>query len=450
MGSLAAGQGFLILNSIGDLVPFKSGVADNYSGAESVTLLGELCEGRKATTLAVPPNLHWTEPDLAAGRGFVRITPIGTVVARLLREWRESAARRVLLGEEISTPSVFRWGSGNTALADLTKAFADRLFALDGRGAILRYGADPGYFSYLQSLSLSEHHLPLRHRETGMVFRRSQNGELRGVARLHEYDMLEHHTLCASPSQALGEYQRQFMAQLELHRAWTDATVAWFRVTADTLPTAMAVLRSALAPRVPVMVEVLPDMPHYWSLTHTLYTRGRLKTFNSQIDPVNPQRFAIRVRGATGPLAVVHTSLASTERLMLVAADEAMRRPVAELPLWLAPIQLRFLPVAQRHMSTASAAVDAATDAGVRADIDDRHRSVGKRVRDAAAEWIPFVVVVGDATRNGEPLRVRHRDGATVDMTIDEVVQRIVDASEGWPKGHLGHRLVSCRTPNAR
>jgi threonyl-tRNA synthetase len=444
----AAERRRLLLGMDGDLAPFSAEAAGQFD-TQANALLTELNAGRKPAISALPPNLQWTEPDYSAGRGFVRITPTGSVVARLLRDWREDAARRRLLGEEVNTPSVFRWGPENPLLSELTDAFSDRLFTLDGRRAILRYGADPGYFSYLQSLALSERQLPLRHRETGLVFRRSQNGEIRGVGRLHEYDMLEHHTLCASVEQALAEYHRQFTVQLELHRSWTETTVAWFRATADILEAALPVFRSALAPGVPVILDVLPTASHYWSLTHTLYTRGRLKTFNSQIDQVNPQRFGVRVHGIAGPLAVVHTSLASTERLMLVAADEAMRNAVASLPMWLTPIHLRFIPVAPQHLPISAAAAEAMTRAGVRADIDDRDRSVRKRVRDAAVEWIPFVVVTGDETREGEPMQVRLRDGTCRMIALNELVRLVADGCDGYPSGHLGHRLVSRRTPSA-
>jgi threonyl-tRNA synthetase len=379
----------------------------------------------------------------------MRLTPTGMIVARLLREWRDVNARFSLLGEEISTPTVYQWGVANPAFDELTRAFSDRLFALDGRRSVLRHGADPGYFAYLRRLSLSARHLPLRLHETGAVFRRSQRGELRGLARLHEYDMLEHHTLCANLEDAAEEYRRQLAAQLELHRTWTSSTVAWFRVTRDTLPSALSIIEVTRLSGVPALVEILEQPTNYWAITHTLYTRGRLRTFNSQIDLVNARRFGVKVRGAEGPLAIIHTSLGSTERLMLVAVDEGMSSPDTDLPLWLAPVQLRFIPVAPQHLQQATRLAEAAVRAGVRADIDDRSSSVGRRIRDAMVEWVPYVVVVGDSTSADERMQIRRRKGSPIELRLDQVVARIGADCRGFPTTQLGHLFVSRRTPAA-
>jgi threonyl-tRNA synthetase len=67
------------------------------------------------------------------------------------------------------------------------------------------------------------------------------------------------------------------------------------------------------------------------------------------------------------------------------------------LPVWLSPIQVRVVPVAERHVETATALMNRLNDEfGIRADVDDRDESMGKKVREAAVEWVPYTVVIGD------------------------------------------------------
>ncbi len=72
------------------------------------------------------------------------------------------------------------------------------------------------------------------------------------------------------------------------------------------------------------------------------------------------------------------------------------RMPVPSLPVWLAPTQVRVLPVAERHLPYAQGVVERLNAASVRTDLDDREESVGKKIRKAGMDWVPFVVVIGD------------------------------------------------------
>src|SRR5204863_5652346 len=97
-----------------------------------------------------------------------------------------------------------------------------------------------------------------------------------------------------------------------------------------------------------------------------------------------------------------------------------------ELPLWLAPVQAIALPVADRHAAYAGEVAAALRAAGLRAEVDERTESVGRKIRDAELRKIPYMLVVGDreAEQRAVALR-RHREGDQGTVSIDEAVQRL-------------------------
>jgi threonyl-tRNA synthetase len=95
-------------------------------------------------------------------------------------------------------------------------------------------------------------------------------------------------------------------------------------------------------------------------------------------------------------------------------------------PLWLAPLQVLILPVADRHVDAATAVRDALAAAGFRAKVDERSESVGKKIRDAELARAPYMVVLGDKEQEGETLSVRsHAEGDIGAMPLGEFVERL-------------------------
>src|SRR5262249_12651588 len=82
-----------------------------------------------------------------------------------------------------------------------------------------------------------------------------------------------------------------------------------------------------------------------------------------------------------------------------------------EFPLWLAPVQAIALPIADRHVDAARAAAAALTDAGLRAEVDDRTESVGRKIREAELRKIPYMLVVGDGGAQAGTVSVRRPGG---------------------------------------
>jgi threonyl-tRNA synthetase len=97
-----------------------------------------------------------------------------------------------------------------------------------------------------------------------------------------------------------------------------------------------------------------------------------------------------------------------------------------EFPLWLAPVQARVLPLADRHADYAREVASALGEAGLRAELDDRTESVGRKIREAELRKVPYMLVVGDreAEQRAVSLR-RHREGDLGTMPLEEAIGRL-------------------------
>jgi threonyl-tRNA synthetase len=140
-----------------------------------------------------------------------------------------------------------------------------------------------------------------------------------------------------------------------------------------------------------------------------------------QLDAQMPARFGLTYVGADNhehPVYVIHRALlGSFERFIGILLEHTG----GDLPLWLAPVQVRVLPVGEGHVEAARAIVDGLRGAGFRVELDDRSESVGKRIRDAELEKIPRLIVYGDK-ESPDDLAVRERGGAQSRKSLRELV----------------------------
>lgn len=382
-----------------------------------------------------PAALGLTCGSAAAGAGFRHWAPDGALMLRLIEQWMRSFATENLGGEEIVTPTLYRWRPDDQ-LHDLAGSFEDRLFitALAKRAHMLRYSADPGFFDYAASLTIRADSLPVRMWEYGTFFRRNRAGELRGIERLHEFRLLDHHTVCRLEL-ALDEYEQLLTAQIMGMRALVGDLAVEFTLTRDHLDPCLPIIRrAAAATGSPAIVEILSGPKHYWSMKSFLYVNGPYDTCNLQLDEANPVRF--RLNRGTAEVAVVHATMCSAERMVLVMTTAAAQRPHPGLPFWLSPVQLRVLPV-DPATAAGRQTLQLLRASGIRAEYDDRPRSVSWRIRDAALGWVPYLVVVGERDREAEDVELRYRDGRRVTMPPSRLVDLLLEEQAGYPQVSL-------------
>ncbi|HUR68504.1 MAG TPA: His/Gly/Thr/Pro-type tRNA ligase C-terminal domain-containing protein, partial [Candidatus Thermoplasmatota archaeon] len=108
-----------------------------------------------------------------------------------------------------------------------------------------------------------------------------------------------------------------------------------------------------------------------------------------------------------------------------------------QLPFWLSPTQVRFLPVSDQYAATCIEMAQRLTAVGIRADVDDRDQGVGRKIRDAEKDWVPLTVVYGEKEAASEMLPVRDRSGAQKDMKLGELEDHARHLQAGRPTAPL-------------
>jgi threonyl-tRNA synthetase len=143
-----------------------------------------------------------------------------------------------------------------------------------------------------------------------------------------------------------------------------------------------------------------------------------------QLDFQMPARFGLTYVGADNaehtPIVVHRTLMGSLERFIGILLEHYG----GDLPLWLAPVQVRLLPVGVDHHAAVGALAAELRDAGVRVEVDDRDETIGRRIRDAELEKIPRVVVYGDR-ESRDSLAVRGRGGEQSTKSLDALMAEV-------------------------
>ena len=159
-----------------------------------------------------------------------------------------------------------------------------------------------------------------------------------------------------------------------------------------------------------------------------------------QLDSQMPQRFGLTYVGADNtehtPYVIHRASFGSLERFIGILIEHY----AGDFPLWLAPVQVRIVPVGEAHRVPAEALRERLWEAGVRVEVDDRDDTVGKKIRDAELEKIPRVVVYGDR-ETPEALAVRDRGGEQSTKSVAELIAELRGEGKGSGEaGSLGPR----------
>ncbi|MDX6644135.1 MAG: threonyl-tRNA synthetase, partial [Solirubrobacteraceae bacterium] len=146
-----------------------------------------------------------------------------------------------------------------------------------------------------------------------------------------------------------------------------------------------------------------------------------------QLDYLMPERFDLHYTGADNadhrPVMIHRALLGSFERFIGILTEHY----AGEFPVWLTPVQAIVLPIADRHFDYAERVLDRLRSAGVRAELDDRTESVGRKIRDAELRKIPYMLVVGDREAEADEVALReHRQGDVGATSVDALIERVL------------------------
>lgn len=398
-------------------------------------------------------NLRLGTPEPASDKGHFRFHPRGALVRRLLQDWLERYVVQATGGVEIQTPMLFRW-SEEYPLHDLAGSFHQLLYhvtdGVNGRSqAIMRYGADPGFFSMMRDIELRPEQFPYHVYELTNCFRRHKTGEVASILRARAVTFYDHHALCLDKAQGRDEFIRMLREQRSFLGTTGRRYDLQFTVVEDQLPDLLPTLTTAVAEfGTDAFLTVLSEAKHYYSVVSNFCDPHGMHTTQIQLDHANARRFGLAGCPQRYPdLTVLHMSSGAVERWLVSFLRDCVDQPrTAALPLWLAPTQVRVIPVSDAERPYAWRVRDQLDQLQVRADIDDRSQSLRHRLAAAAREWVPRVAVVGRREIDTGRLDVLDRPATTRSSLFPaELAASITATTRMWPYRAVVERSVASR-----
>ena len=398
-------------------------------------------EGEEDAHISIMQDKEFVGYDELSDPGNFRWYPRGKCTRDLLIEYVNDLVVDYG-GMPVETPIMYDLGS--SCIHDHSEKFGERQYRFESgdRKMMLRFAACFGQFSVMRDMHIAANDLPLRVYEMSTYsFRREQRGELSGLKRLRAFTMPDMHTACTDMEEAQEEFRKQavlgyrtgedlgleYTAALRTTREYFDDHRRWFEEVVEEIGE-------------PVLIEVIPERKHYWSVKIDLaVTAGGEPMENPtvQIDVESADRFDIEYyddEGEHEPVLLHYSPSGSIERAFAALLETAAESESPSLPVWLSPTQVRFVPIGDEHVEHCTDVAETLEESGIRADIDDRDESVGKKIRKAEQDWVPYIAVVGDDEVENGTLSVRVREEGEERTTtpldlLDEIGERV----EGMP-----------------
>lgn len=407
--------------------------------------LGELeSSGEEPPHVRLMREKGLADYEPSADVGHLRWYPRGRLIRDLLADYVY-----MLVTSEGAMPveTPIMYDLEDEAIRVHAEKFGERQYRMKNKKELmLRYACCFGAFRILSDSFLTWKNLPASIYELSTYsFRLEKKGEVVGLKRLRGFTMPDLHTVCADLEQALtafagqvemcmktGEdlqvnYEVIFRATREFYEEYSD----WVHSVADKIGK-------------PILLEVLPSRKHYWIAKMDFaaidYLGRPIENPTVQIDVESGERFGITYVNSNeeevNPIILHCSPTGSIERVICSLLEKTaieMDEKPPMLPVWLSPTQVRVLPIAERHLEFAESLVSDMTANDVRADLDDRAETLGKKIRNAAQDWVPYVVVVGDSELEGK-LTVNIRStGEKVQMDPDELIELVRSETHGMP-----------------
>ena len=370
--------------------------------------------------------------DMSPGSPFWH--PRGMTMFNAITEmWRERHLARGY--QEVKTPILYRpemfKKSGHW------EAYREQMFLTeldaDGHQFGMKPMNCPAHATLLKTRRLSWRDLPVRMNEQGLVHRFEASGVLHGLMRVRHITQDDAHIFCA-PEQVLDEVTGVLDFVVELYRmfGFNDysmelSTRPEKRIGSDEMwDQAEAQLAEALV-RNDIEYKVNPGDGAFYGPKIDFHIRdsmGRVwqcGTIQLDFNMPSEERFDLTFTGEDNTdhrVVMIHRALlGSMERFIGILLEHYG----GEFPLWLAPVQVTVVPIADRHNEYAQQVRDQLFDAGIRVDVDSRSESMGRKIRDAEMMRTPVILVAGDAEMDSGSVAVRRR-GET-EQSVQPVMQ---------------------------
>jgi len=297
------------------------------------------------------------------------------------------------------------------------------------------------YQAYLNE-ARSYKDLPLRYNETSTLFRNEASGEMHGLIRVRQFTISEGHLMCTA-EQLEGEFKNCLELAIYMLKTlglYEDASYRFSQWDPDNrekyigteeewnevqgmmgkildnleVPYKIGIGEAAFyGPKLDIQIK------NVWGKEDTLIT--------IQIDPMIAEKFGMEYTDKDGskknPYIIHRTSIGCYERTLAYLIEKF----AGAFPTWLAPTQVKILNIADCHLDYANEVCAKLSNYGIRVEVDDRNEKIGKKIRDAQLEKVPYSLIVGDNEVAEGSVSVRKRSvGDTGAVKLEDFIDKIL------------------------
>ena len=415
--------------------------------------LAQIEEAKKRDHNKLGRELEYFTTVDCIGQGLPVLLPKGARVVQVLQRWVEDVEQKrgYLLTK---TPLM--------AKRDLYKISGHWDHYLDGMFILgdpydetkecfaLRPMTCPFQYQVYLNRQRSYRDLPMRLGETSTLFRNEDSGEMHGLIRVRQFTISEGH-LVLRPDQLEEEFKgcldlaKYCLGTVGLLEKCTFRFSQWdpanpnnkYEGTKEQWDHAQSVMERILKDLDVDYTVGIDEAAFYGPKLDIQYKNvyGKEDTLVTiQIDMLLAERFGMYYIDENGekklPYIIHRTSLGCYERTLAYLIEEY----AGALPTWMAPEQVRFLPVTDRANEYCEKVAAQLEEQGFRTEVDYRNEKIGRKIRDAQTEKVPYMVIVGDRDMENGTVSPRHRaDGDLGAMSVDEfsaLLKRVVDNKE--------------------
>ncbi len=379
------------------------------------------------------------------GQGLPILLPKGAKVVQILERWVEDEeAKR---GWQL-TKTPFMAKSDLYKISGHWDHYKDSMFILgdeekDDEVYALRPMTCPFQYQAYLSKPRSYRDLPLRYDETSTLFRNEASGEMHGLIRVRQFTISEGHLMC-TPDQLEDEFKKclelcEYMLKtvglyedvsfrfsqwdpndrekyIGTEEQWDEAQGKMKKILDDLgIDYKIGIGEAAFyGPKLDIQIK------NVYGKEDTLIT--------IQIDQMLAKNFEMEYTDKDGqkknPYIIHRTSIGCYERTLALLIEKY----AGAFPTWLAPVQVKLLPIADRHIDYMQKIKEQLEEAGIRVELDSRSEKIGYKIRSAQMEKVPYMLIAGDKDIDAGTVSVRDRsEGELGAMTPDEFIAKITE-----------------------
>jgi threonyl-tRNA synthetase len=394
-----------------------------FTPEELKAYLDQLEEAKKRDHRKLGRELDLFSISEDAGPGLIFWHPKGTRVRMLVEEFmrKELIERRGY--EFVTTPHIARdvlWKISGHYDYYRQNMY---VFKIEDEEFVIKPMNCPGHIQIYKTRMRSYRDLPIRYGEFGTVYRYERSGVLHGALRVRGFTQDDAHLFCTreqvydeiaalldlvlfvmksfgfeqyhvelsvrDPNKKqdyAGSEEDWELAENALMQAMRSMNIEWKKMEGEAV---------FYGPKIDV--KLIDAIGRPWQLSTV------------QFDFTLPKRFHLEFIGPDGhahqPVMLHRALLGSMERFMGVLIEHY----AGAFPIWLAPVQVVMIPIAERHQSYGRAVLEKLAAAGLRVELDDRNEKMGYKIREAQTQKVPYMLVVGDKEAQSNQVSVRNR-----------------------------------------